>query len=217
MTVRSMRVSEKWRPLRAFAVAVLIAGTATLGAAAAAADCATTEVVVARGTGEPGVLGAVIGDPLYETLTARLPGALTAHAVRYPANLLVPTSISDGTAEMARHVISAAAHCPDQRFVLVGYSQGAIVVHGVLGTPTVTALPGTHTLPGSFESSIAAILLFGDPLETVGPGVPAPYAQRTGHYCAGGDPICGAGVVSAAHTEYGWAMDSAADFVAARL
>ncbi|MGW5918917.1 cutinase family protein [Nocardia fluminea] len=94
------------------------------GLTAWAQNCATLDVVIARGTVEPGYLGAAIGDPLYAVLSAQLPVDTTAHRVEYPADLLVPTSMIDGTRAMTGHLIHQAAACPDQRFVLVGYSQG---------------------------------------------------------------------------------------------
>lgn len=134
---------------RALSVLLLAAGIGTAmspGLTAWAQNCATLDIVVARGTQEPGYLGAVIGDPLYAALSAQLPVDTTAHRVEYPADLLVPTSMIDGTRAMTSHVIDQAAACPDQRFVLVGYSQGAVVTHGTLGS---VWLPGAWVLPPS--------------------------------------------------------------------
>ncbi|MEV0293589.1 cutinase family protein [Nocardia sp. NPDC050710] len=217
MAIRRVDRYEKWRLVRAFAVVVLVAGAASLGANAWANECAAVDVVVARGTGEPGWLGNVIGDSLYGALTEALPVDSTAYAVNYPANLLVPSSLADGTRDMTNHIIGQAARCPDQRFILVGYSQGAAVTHGVLGTGIVTILPGIHTLPVYLESKVAAVLLFGDPLRLIGWNVPGLYAWRTANYCAGGDPICGAGIDPGAHTNYGWAIWPAAWYAADRV
>ncbi|MFB7874026.1 cutinase family protein [Nocardia sp. NPDC056064] len=184
---------------------------------AMAQNCASIDVVVARGTNEPGYLGAVIGDPLYAVLSAQLPVDTTAHRVEYPADLLVPSSVSDGTRAMTAHVMAQAAACPDQRFVLVGYSQGAAVTHGVLGSPAMMLLPGMYVLPGELSSRVVAVLLFGDPLRLVGQGVAPLYAGRTANYCTAGDPVCAGGIFPAAHGAYGWSFGAAAGQVNARL
>ncbi|MEV4125280.1 cutinase family protein [Nocardia sp. NPDC049707] len=219
MEIRKVRVFEKRRLARVFAVLLLVAAagvTAGIGAQARA-DCAAVEVVVARGTREPGWLGSVVGDPLYGTLLRALPVSSSAYRVGYPADLLDPTSLSRGTQDMTDHVIRQSHMCPDQQFILVGYSQGAAVVHDVVGTGIVTALPGTHMLPGDLEWKVSAVLLFGDPLRRIGWGVPGNYAWKTADYCTGGDPICGGGVDPSQHTNYAWALWPAADFAASRV
>lgn len=202
---------------RALSVLLLAAGIGTAmspGLTAWAQSCATLDVVIARGTAEPGYLGAAIGDPLYAVLSAQLPVDTTAHRVEYPADLLVPSSISDGTRAMTSHLVNQAAACPDQRFVLVGYSQGAVVAHGVLGS---APLPGMWVLPPELSSRVVAVLLFGDPLRLIGGTVPPLYADRTANYCAAGDPVCAGGVFPAAHGSYEWAFAAAAGQVGTRL
>ncbi len=209
---------EKWRVVRVFIVLLLAAGFgATTGSPAWASPCAAIDVVVARGTQEPGYLGAAVGDPLYGTLLQALPVSSTAYRVNYPADLLDPASVSRGTHDMTAHLLWQAAACPDQRFILVGYSQGAVVTHGVLGTGAVTALGGMAVLPGELASRVAAVLLFGDPVRLIGWHVPGQYAWRTGNYCTGGDPVCGGGLDPTQHGNYGWAMWPAAQFAADRV
>lgn len=209
---------EKWRVVRAFAVLLLVAGFgAATGLNAWATSCAAVDVVVARGTHEPGYLGSVVGDPLYDALWQTLPVDSQAYRVDYPADLLDPSSISRGTQDMIAHVLWQAARCPDQRFILVGFSQGAIVTHGVLGTGIVTALGGMYTLPADLSSRVAAVLLFGDPIRLIGWNVPDHYAWRTGNYCASGDPVCEGGIRPAAHTDYRWAMWPAVEFTVNRV
>ncbi|WP_405163576.1 cutinase family protein [Nocardia sp. NBC_01499] len=201
-----------------FVVLLLAAGFgATTGLPALASSCAAVDVVVARGTQEPGYLGAVAGDPLYGALLQRLPVSSVAYRVNYPADLLDPASISRGTQDMTAHVMWQASVCPDERFVLVGYSQGAVVTHGVLGTGIVTALGGISSLPVDLESRVAAVLLFGDPLRLTGSNVPDLYAGRTGNYCAAGDPVCTGGGDPTQHSNYAWAMWPAAQLVASRV
>lgn len=185
--------------------------------AAGAMPCTAVDVVVARGTQEPGLLGTVIGDPLFGVLPTVLRVSASGYRVNYPADLLDPGSVGSGTAEMTEHVIRQSAVCPNQRFILVGYSQGAVVVHGVLGTGLVLGLPGIQTLPGDLEWRVAAVLLFGDPVRASGWNVPDQYAWRTADYCAAGDPICGAGSDPAAHMNYGWAFWPASEFASGQI
>ncbi|WP_330231375.1 cutinase family protein [Nocardia sp. NBC_00508] len=209
---------EKWLVARAFAVLLLVAGfAAATGLHAWAMSCAAVDVVVARGTHEPGYLGSVVGDPLYDTLRQELLVSSQSYRVNYPADLLDPASISRGTQDMTAHVLWQAEMCPDQRFVLVGFSQGAVVTHGVLGTGIATALGGIHSLPVEVESRVAAVLLFGDPIHLLGWNVPPHYADRTGNYCTSGDPICGGGIHPVSHTDYEWAIWPAAQFAACRV
>ncbi|GGK33469.1 cutinase family protein [Nocardia camponoti] len=206
------------RTLSVLLLTVGITTTTNLGATASAQNyCATIDVVVARGTTEPGYLGAAVGDPLYGVLSSQLSVDTSAYRVNYPADLLVPTSVSDGTRDMVTHVINQAAACPDQRFVLVGYSQGAAVTHAVLGTPAMMMLPGMWVLPAELSWRVTAVLLFGDPLRLVGQGVAGAYADRTANYCTSGDPICAGGIFPAAHGSYQWAFTSATGLVESRL
>ncbi|WP_306362702.1 cutinase family protein [Nocardia sp. CC227C] len=115
------------------------------------------------------------------------------------------------------HLAYQAGVCPAQRFILVGYSQGAAVIHAALGTGNVSWYPGRVQLPGDLAWRISSVLLFGDPLRAVGAGVPGEYAWRTGNWCTGGDPICGGGTNAASHVSYGHSFVAAVDFAAGRL
>jgi cutinase len=91
--------------------------------------------------------------------------------------------------------------CPEQKFVLVGYSQGAGVVHGVFG-PTGAAMPGLRNprpeLDKSVIPKILAVALFGDPgfKGTTGPTgatipvFPSEIQAKMIQNCAPGDPVC---------------------------
>ncbi|RJO73809.1 cutinase family protein [Nocardia panacis] len=210
----------KWRAARAFTVLIFVAavGAATGICGRAAADsCAAVELVVARGTTEPGWLGAEVGDPLYAALRQELPTDTTAYPVRYPADLLDSSSVQDGTRDMVAHLVGQAAMCPRQRFVLAGYSQGAVVTHGVLGTGVIAQLPAIAALPAALAPRIAAVLLFGDPMRAIAQDLPQLYRQRTADYCAGGDPVCGGGLYPTSHTDYGEFIWAAAGFAASRI
>ncbi|WP_254206697.1 cutinase family protein [Nocardia alni] len=198
-------------------IALLLAGVLYPAPQARAQGCAAVDVVVARGTTEPGYLGSAVGDPLYADLQRRLPMSLSGYRVNYPADLTNVGSVGDGSGDLVAHLANQAAACPDQRFVVVGYSQGAAVVHTVLGTGPTGGIPGAVRLNGALGSRISVVLLFGDPLRLAGWGVPAQFATRTANFCAPGDPVCAGGLNPAAHVSYGGDFVAAADFTASRL
>lgn len=208
------------RVVGAMAAAGLTAAGLMVGGAPAAhaLDCADIDVVVARGTNEPGWFGAAVGDRLVEMLHDVAPGSVTAHRVAYPADLLDVNSVGTGSLDLVTHVVDYAAACPATRFVLVGYSQGAVVVHAALGTGITDAIPGTTRLPAETSGAIAVVLLFGDPLRLIGQELPDPYRERLGSWCAPADPVCELGGGNpAAHVAYTTALTEAVWFTAARL
>ncbi|MGW2238971.1 cutinase family protein, partial [Streptomyces sp. NPDC001759] len=170
------------------------AGLTTLSApTATAATCSDIDVVAARGTFEPGTLGAIVGDPVYSALQQKLTGRnLSSYKVNYPADLSL-TSAAQGNADLVNHVSGQAAACPNQRFILVGYSQGANVVDNSIGISSDGAVVGSPivaTLPAAVAPRVAAVLLFGNPIRALGKSVTDPYQSRTIDFCAKGDPIC---------------------------
>ena len=208
------------------AVMALVAAGSGLAAAAApasAATCANIDVVVARGTFETGTLGTIVGDPVYAALQSALAGESTSsYPVNYPASLDVfsnPNSATRGNTDLVNHVTSQAAACPSQRFILVGYSQGANVVDNSIGISSDGALVGgpiSETIPSSIQPRIAAILLFGNPIRAQGKSVTGIYASRTDDLCASGDPVCQSGGLNVgAHLGYGSDASAAAAFAAA--
>lgn len=205
------------------AVLTAAAGAGLLAApslAGAAESCSDVEVVVARGTGEPGALGVIVGDPVFSALRRALSGStVTSHAVDYPASL-APGSAQAGNRELVDHVTSQAAACAGQRFILVGYSQGANVVDNSLGVSSQGAAVGGRivaTLPAEVEPRVGAVLLFGNPIRALGRRVGGQFLERTLDVCATGDPVCGGGFNAAAHLSYGRAARTAAAFAAGRL
>ncbi|MDK1346670.1 cutinase family protein [Streptomyces sp. 378] len=198
------------------------AGLATLTAPPAmAAACSDVEVVAARGTFEPGTLGFIVGDPVYSALQKKAAGKnLSSYKVNYPADLS-PTSAAQGNRDLVNHVKSQAAACPNQKFVLVGYSQGANVVDNSIGISSAGAVVGSPivaTLPAAVEPKVAAVLLFGNPIRALGKSVTGTYQGRTLDLCAQGDPVCenGGGDVGA-HLSYRDDAEEAATFAAGRL
>jgi cutinase len=204
-------------------VGLALAGlTVAAAPAASAAPCTDIDVPVARGTGEPGSLGFIVGDPVYQAVQNRLrPRSVSSYAVNYPADLNQPTSVQRGNTDLVNHVRAQAAACPQQRFVLVGYSQGANVVDNSIGISSAGAVVGgpiVATIPADLAPRIAAILLFGNPIRSIGRQVTGTYQSRTKDYCALGDPICqplGGNIL--AHLSYGGNASDAAAFVAGKV
>ncbi|GAA3768964.1 cutinase family protein [Streptomyces coacervatus] len=208
--------------LAALSLAGGAAGLATVSTpAASAATCSDIDVVAARGTFEPGTLGALVGDPVYSALQKKLTGKnLTSYKVDYPADLSL-TSAAQGNADLVNHVNSQAAACPNQRFILVGYSQGANVVDNSIGISSDGAVVGSPivaTIPTALEPRVTAVLLFGNPIRALGKSVTGTYQSRTIDFCAKGDPICenGGGDVLA-HLGYTANADTAAAFAAGKV
>ncbi|SDI92481.1 cutinase [Frankineae bacterium MT45] len=182
--------------------------------------CSAGQVFVARGTLEPGPLGAIVGDPLAAVLTAHAPGRLPFRGVAYPANYFFAYSTSVGATALVHEVDAALAACPAQRIVLVGYSQGAAVVDDVLGwdfTQGVFGGAATSRLPAWATTHVSAVVTFGNPLALFGLHISGKYSARAKEYCAIGDPICQPfGFDLAAHVSYGLDVPDAAAFILSR-
>ncbi|QYX81684.1 cutinase family protein [Streptomyces akebiae] len=198
------------------------AGLATVSMpTATAAACTDIDVVSARGTFEPGTLGFIVGDPVYSALQKKLTGkSLSSYKVNYPADLSL-TSAAQGNADLVNHVRSQAAACPNQRFILVGYSQGANVVDNSIGISSAGAVVGSPivaTIPAALEPKVSSVLLFGNPIRAIGKSVTGTYQSRTIDFCAAGDPVCeNGGGDTGAHLSYRANADAAAAFAATKV
>jgi cutinase len=221
--MRSRIPGGRWRTGALLAASLAAAGGIAVVTVpmASAAECSDVEVVVARGTNEPGGLGLIVGDPVFDAIQDRLAGGnVTSHAVDYPASLN-PNSPAEGNRALVDHVTAQAQECAGQRFVLVGYSQGANVVGNSLGTSSENALVGAPvvaTIPAEIQPQVAAVLVFGYPLRKQGGGIEGELADRTLDVCANGDVICdpdGASVI--AHLSYRGNAGEAADFAVEKL
>lgn len=193
--------------------------------AAQAAPCPDVQVVFARGTSEPAGVGRV-GQALSSRLAEQLGGrTMGVYGVNYPATYDFRAA-ADGAVDATNHILGLSQVCPDTRFVLGGYSQGAAVVDMLLGIPPLGDRVGdvgsAPPLPFSVADRIAAVAVFGNPAAKFGNPVsmaPAPFAGKGIDLCADGDPICSRGRNPFAHTSYEKTdmVGQAAGFVAARL
>ncbi|MDK1474717.1 cutinase family protein [Streptomyces sp. 549] len=213
------------RPLARLSVAAALVlgggGVVALTASSASAACTDIEMISARGTFEPGNLGVIVGDPVFSALQRRATGkTLSSYAVDYPANLS-PTSAAQGNTDLVNRVRSQAASCPDQQFVLVGYSQGANVVNNSIGVSSAGAVVGSPivaSIPADLEPRVAAVLQFGNPIRAQGRSITGTYESRTLDICASGDPVCEArGGNTLAHLGYRSNANEAAEFAASKF
>jgi cutinase len=159
----------------------------TPGAApSAAASCPDAQVIFARGRYEspgPGILG----NAFINSLESKVNKNITTYAVRYPAD----TEIDIGANDMSHHIQNMVNNCPDTRLVLGGYSLGAAVTDVVLAAP-ISAFGFDSPLPPGTDQHIAAVALFGNGSQWVGPitNFSPVYNDRTIELCHGTDPIC---------------------------
>jgi cutinase len=146
------------------------------------------------------------------------------YAVRYPAD----NQIDVGANDMSQHVQSTIANCPNTRIVLGGYSLGAAVTDVVLALP-FSFFGFGNPLPPEAEQHIAAVALFGNGSQWVGPitNFNPTYNERTIELCHAEDPICNpadpdtweknwSDHLAKAYINAGM-VNQAADFVAGRI
>lgn len=138
----------------------------------------------ARGTSEPnfepaGKFGVIVGDPVVSNVSARLPD-VRGYPVQYPASFNVITGGIQGRRDVFNRLTRQSALCPNQKFALVGYSQGASVMHSA-----------ADEIPTSLYPRILALAMFGDPeLRTsLGDRFPAALEAKLLESCAIRDPV----------------------------
>jgi cutinase len=212
----------------AAACATVLVGAGALvvtgsGLPSAAAACSDVELVFARGRLEPAGPGA-IGNALFSALRAKSNKNISMYAVRYPAD----NQVDVGANDMSQHVQATMANCPNTRIVLGGYSLGAAVTDVVLALP-FSFFTFSNPLPPEAEQHIAAVALFGNGSQWVGPitNFNPTYSERTIELCHADDPICNpadpdtwqknwSDHLAKSYINAGM-VNQAADFVAARI
>lgn len=189
----------------------------------ASAACSDVEVIFARGRIEPAGPGQ-IGRAFVNGLRNKTGKSINLYAVNYPAD----TEIDIGANDMSQRIQDTMASCPDTRIVLGGYSLGAAVTDVVLAVP-FSAFGFEKPLPGDADPHIAAVALFGNGSQWVGPitNFNPTYNERTIELCHGADPICNPADpntwennwpehLAPAYIDAGL-VDQAVDFVAGRI
>jgi|HubBroStandDraft_3_1064219.scaffolds.fasta_scaffold01446_6 cutinase len=206
-----------------FTAAVLPFGTPGAAPSAAAANCPQVQVVFARGRYESPGTG-VLGNAFINALESKVSKNVGTYAVKYPAD----TEVDVGANDMSQHVQYMVGNCPDTRLVLGGYSLGAAVTDVVLAVP-FSAFGFSNPLPDGSDQHIAAVALFGNGSQWVGPitNFNPLYNDRTIDLCHGADPVCNPADpnswkdnwpqhLAGAYIDSGMA-NQAADFVAGKL
>ncbi|ORV69386.1 cutinase [Mycolicibacter hiberniae] len=192
-------------------------------AAPAAAACPDVEVVFARGRLESPGAGAV-GNAFVSALRAKTSKNVSMYAVKYPAD----NEIDVGANDMSAHIQNTINGCPNTRIVPGGYSLGAAVTDVVLAVP-FSAFGFNNPLPPGADEHIAAVALFGNGSQWVGPitNFNPIYNDRTIEQCHGADPVCNPADpntwqenwpqhLASAYISSGM-VNQAADFVAGKL
>ncbi|KAF1809649.1 alpha/beta-hydrolase [Eremomyces bilateralis CBS 781.70] len=154
--------------------------------------CSDFEVLVARGTSEPGPFGIIAGDPLVKNVVAAMPEA-RGYAVQYPA-VYSTESVLIGAEDVVNRVTEQNLACPSQKFALVGYSQGARVMRAA-----------SVKFDPSIYPKILALVMFGDRgMRDLNITQFPPHLQtKLFENCAPADPGCsGVGTDPAPHLTY---------------
>jgi cutinase len=194
----------------AVAAGVVSTGGPLTDVADAQTGCSDIEIVTARGTWEP-QNAAFLLPQVANRIRSGLAGRnVSVYDTVYPAQPSFNTSAPQGVRDLVNHVNQEAQQCPNQRFVLLGYSQGGLVVTDALLPPSARAYNNTTpTLSSAATSRIAAVGTYGSMRFTAGEsfnaGNPEPnrqsmlprqrgalnaYADRIIEYCYQGDWVC---------------------------
>ncbi|MDO4887852.1 MAG: cutinase family protein [Actinomycetaceae bacterium] len=128
-------------------------------------QCATYVIVTVRGTGEQDD-----GDQLLSPVANQIMGELdevapeaTYVSLDYPASFDLRRSAEQGIGALVQLLTEQAQACPGQRFVLLGYSQGAMVVTDALISPESRRWgQDVAALPSEAAQRVDAVVLYGD-------------------------------------------------------
>lgn len=171
-------------------------------------SCSRYLVITARGTGESKKQQLV--STIAKAISEARPGEVQRLDLDYPAD----TEVKEGSTRGARLLVDTlnvqAEECPAQQFILLGYSQGALVIGDALSDPAVRIVGATvGEVDARAAANILAIVFYGDPRfvgdepynagtfsRSVNGLLPRPlgslsqYDQRIRDYCVGTDFIC---------------------------
>jgi hypothetical protein len=196
--------------------------TASPAVAAPGSGCAQVAIITARASGEAageGITGALVTQIVNSSSQT-----VSRASVTYPATLTnYANSSAQGVAALKTQLTNQVQSCPNQKIVLLGYSQGAHVVLDVLGGGGGGSL-GATTAPvaSSVSSHVTAVATFGDPRHVTGqafdlgtsthnglfPRTSAEltalrgFASRIQAYCDSNDEFCDSGLSLQVHLTY---------------
>lgn len=115
----------------------------------------------------------VVGDPLIARLKRDMPGTnVRGYPVQYPASITSGLTKA-GPNDVKARIAAQSKECPDEKFALVGYSQGGIVVE--------SALAG---IPAELQGKVVAVVTYG---AGDGSSIFAAFKTKTLSNCAPGD------------------------------
>lgn len=185
----------------AAAVGLLVTALPAAGAQAAVstAKCPEIEVISVRGMGEPaGTPGWVIG-PIVDSLQKGLSQGVSSYPLPYAAGADILANTNQGITLLIQHLNSKIAACPATKYVVIGFSLGALVVGETFGRPS-TRYPGVVTTAVStkVDSRLVAAIMLGDgrfnangpeAAGTFWPGVSAPYARSATAFSRWGNHV----------------------------
>lgn len=100
---------------------------------------------------------------------------------QYPASSAIISSTRQGAEDVVNRLTTQAATCPGQTFSLVGYSQGAAVMHAA-----------ARNIPRSLYPRIKSLVMFGDGYFRLGGTLsrfPFGLDEKVMQVCAEGDPV----------------------------
>jgi acetylxylan esterase len=226
-----------------------VAAAACLGLAALAAPaaravappssgCAAVNLIVARASTESP--GEGITQSLATQIVDDSTQTVSQEAVVYPATLTnYASSESQGVTNAEQELTTAVQNCPNQKEVLLGYSQGAEVSMDVIAGNSEAG--GTvQPVSTSISSHVVAIANFGDPGHVVGEPwdlgtatldglFPRSSAQiallsafggsgKIAAWCDSNDPYCADGIDLEVHLTYlDRYQNAAASFVLSKI
>lgn len=155
--------------------------------------CAPLTVIFARGTTETGNIGKDVGPSLFANLTAIHGQSIALQGVEYPASWASNEDLGSAAGKtMASLVSQAHTQCKNTTVALVGYSQGALVVHSAMDEDSIKA------------GDVKVGVVFGDPENGLIPALLDSSLFK--EFCAAGDNLCHHKALSEsvdAHTGYG--------------
>jgi acetylxylan esterase len=204
---------------------------------APSSGCAAVNIITARASTEApgeGITGSLVTQ-IVDTSTQ----TVSREAVSYPATLTnYASSESQGVTNAEQELTTAVQNCPNQKQVLLGYSQGAEVVMDVIAGNNEAG--GTvQPVSTSVSSHVVAIANFGDPGHVVGQPWDLGTATLNGLFprssaelkllsafgsskidawCDSGDPFCASGIDLETHLTYlDRYQNAAASFVLSKI
>ncbi|CAE6367018.1 unnamed protein product [Rhizoctonia solani] len=169
-----------------------------------------------RSSSESGL--GIVGTPLARSLASAIPRA-TSYAVPYSTVAEYFTTVQAGASMTAKYLAEQYARCPDQKFVLSGYSKGAMVMHST-------------KLDDTIKSKVISVLVFGDsqrsqssaswpidsPSVNSAPRSGSTGSQKIASFCNSGDMFCNPPGTIMPHLAYAsnGSIDAATSFAKAR-